>query len=194
EVYQEMSGMLIFVGIFISGMFTLSYGQFMSGWEASHFDRLLSTNISTYNYYMSKLWLFWFISTIMFVLSLPYFYFGQRIVFLNFMAYLFNLGISPLIIFVFSLYNYKKIDLAGSAAFNWQGVSGKNFVLMIPILLIPILLYLLFKLFGVPEYGIYAIGTLGVLGVALTKFWLNQIVKVFQKKKYAIAAGFRENE
>lgn len=194
EAYQEMSGMLIFVGIFISGMFTLSYGQFMSGWEAAHFDRLLSTNISTYNYYMAKLWLFWVISTIMFALSIPYFYFGWKIVFVNFMAYLFNLGITPLIIFIFSLYNYKKIDLAGSAAFNWQGVSGKNFVMMIPVLVLPMLIYGLFKLFGVAEYGLYAVGALGVLGVVFTKYWLNQIVKAFHKKKYVIASGFRENE
>ena len=197
EVYMDMHGMLIFVGIFITGMFTLSYGQFMSGWEASHFDRLLSSNISTYNYYMAKLWLFWTFSTAMFVLSLPYYYFGWKIVFINAMAYLFNLGVTPIIVLAFSLYNYKKIDLAGSAAFNWQGVSGKTFAMMLPVIIVPMLVFFMMKLIVGPENVMYAfasLGALGVLGLLTVKLWLNQIVKAFRKKKYIIADGFRSNE
>jgi len=86
DIYEGFSGILLFIGVMISGMFVLSYGQFMSGWEGSHFDRLLSERISVHNYYYAKLWLFWPICTLMYILSIPYFVFSWKIVFINLMA------------------------------------------------------------------------------------------------------------
>jgi len=193
DIYEGFSGILLFIGVMISGMFVLSYGQFMSGWEGSHFDRLLSERISVHNYYYAKLWLFWPICTLMYILSIPYFVFSWKIVFINLMALFFNLGVTPLIIFFFSLYNYKKIDMSGGAAFNWQGMSAKQFVLMLPIILIPIIIYLPFSIFGSEIYGQIAVGATGLINLIFMKRWVNLFAKEFQKKKYKIAAGFREN-
>ena len=193
EDYNNFMGMFLFIGVMISGMFVLSYGQFMSGWEGGHFDRLLSMKISPYNYYLAKLWLFWVICIFMYILSIPYYLYSWKIVFINLMALFFNLGISPLIIFLFSLYNYKKIDMSGGAAFNWQGMSGKQFIMMLPIMILPMIIYLPFSIAGIPDYGFVAVGVAGLLSLLFIKNWLGIFQRAFEKKKYTIASGFREN-
>jgi hypothetical protein len=40
--YQNSHGFLLFVGIFITGVFTINYGQLLFSWQAQHFDFTLT--------------------------------------------------------------------------------------------------------------------------------------------------------
>lgn len=193
KAYKEMSPMFIFVGIFITGGFMFNYGQFMISWEGNHFDALLAKNINMFKFFQAKLYFFIAACGISFILSLPYAYFGIKIIYFNIAALLFNIGINSLVVLYFGTINRKKIDMNKSSAFNYEGVSATQFILMIPSLLFPILLYLPFSLSGYPLEGVMFLGATGIIGMLFQRPLLNMIVRRFIRQKYRIASAFRQN-
>ncbi|MDB5261155.1 MAG: hypothetical protein JWQ14_436 [Adhaeribacter sp.] len=192
KLYQEGFGMLIFVGIMMTGMFMFNYGQFIPSWQSGHFDALLTRRISPYQFYLAKFWFFVPASLAAFLVTLPYAYFGWKVVLINLAAFLFNIGVNVFVVFYFSVLNTSRIDLSKSSAFNWQGVGASKFVMMLPLILLPLLIYAPFGFLGIPYWGIFTIGLLGVAGFALYKQILKRVAKRFLANKYKIATGFRQ--
>jgi hypothetical protein len=192
KLYIEGFGMLIFVGIMMTGMFMFNYGQFVPSWQSSHFDALLTKRISPYQFYLAKFWFFVPASLVAFLFTLPYAYFGWKVVLINLAAFLFNIGVNIFVVFYFSVLNKGRIDLSKSSAFNWQGVGASKFVMMLPLLLLPLLIYAPFGFMGVPYWGIFALGLLGVLGFIFHRPLLQLVAKRFLAHKYKIATGFRQ--
>jgi len=192
KLYQEGFGMFLFAGIMMTGMFMFNYGQFVPSWQSGHFDALLTKQISPYQFYLAKFWFFVPTSLVAFLVTLPYAYFGWKVVAINLAACLFNIGINTFVIFYFSVLNTNRIDLSKSSAFNWQGVGASKFVMMIPLILLPLLVYAPFGYWGIPYWGIFAVGFLGVAGFALHKQMLKLVANRFLAHKYKIATGFRQ--
>ena len=191
KIYLEMSGMLIFVGLFMTGPILMMYGQYILSWESSYFDGIL-TNIGDFkSYFRAKYYLMVVTTVVAFLVTIPYVYFGTRILMINLACALFNIGISPYIVLFLSSNNKKRLDLSQGSAFNYQGVSGTQFILSIPIFIIPLLIYLPFWAFGNPEAGIAAIGITGLAGIGFNKVLMNVVVQRFEQRKYIIADGFR---
>jgi hypothetical protein len=124
---------------------------------------------------------------------LPYAFFGIKIIYFHIAALLFNIGINAIVVLYFGTINRKKIDMNKSSAFNYEGVSAAQFILMIPSLLFPVLLYLPFSLSGYPLAGIVFLGALGIMGILFQRPLLNLIVRRFIRQKYKIASAFRQN-
>jgi xanthosine utilization system XapX-like protein len=84
------------------------------------------------------------------------------------------------------------MDLSRGAAFNYQGVGASQFLVMLPLLLLPVLIYAFFSLFmdRIPAASI--LGLLGLIGLLFHKTLMQQVVKRFERRKYKIAEGFRE--
>jgi hypothetical protein len=192
KLYLEGFGMLIFVGIMMTGMFMFNYGQFIPSWQSSHFDALLTKRISPYQFYLAKFWFFVPSSLVAFLLTLPYVFFGWKVVVINLATFLFNIGVNVFVVFYFSVLNKNRIDLSKSSAFNWQGVGASKFVMMLPLIFLPLLVYAPFGYLGVPYWGIFAIGLLGVLGFVFHRQLLHLVASRFLKHKYKIATGFRQ--
>jgi Family of unknown function (DUF5687) len=192
-VYMDGFAMLIFVGLILSGMFMFNYGQFVPSWQSGHFDALLTRRISPYQFYQAKFWFFVPITTLCFLLTLPYGLLGMKIVIINLATFLFNIGINVFVIFYFSVYNKSRIDLSKSSAFNWQGVGASKFVMMLPVMAGPILIYAPFGYLDLPYWGICTLGALGVLGLAFHRQLLQMTANRFQEHKYRMAAGFRSS-
>jgi hypothetical protein len=195
EIYTNGFAFLIFPGIFMTGFMMLSYGQFVPGWQSAHFDALLTKRLSPYTFYLGKFWMFVPACVLAYLITLLYGFMpevGGKVVLINTACFLYNIGINTFVVLYLSTYNKKRIDLAKSASFNWQGVGASQFVMMLPALLLPILIYLPFGLMGHPWWGIAAMGTVGLLGFIFHKQLLGVVVKRFQQEKYNIAAGFRQ--
>ncbi|MDN5200124.1 DUF5687 family protein [Fulvivirgaceae bacterium BMA10] len=192
DIYLEGFGFLIFVGIFITGIFLSNYGQLLLSWHSSFFDKILSSNISARDYLESKMWLFVASSAIAFVLSIPYIYFGWKVVIINLACCLFNIGVNSFTILYFGLKNPKKVDLSKGAAFNYEGISATQFILVLPFLLGPILLAVPFMLFDIPWVGVGLLATMGIVGFILKDYWLQLLEKRYNNRKYIIASGFRQ--
>jgi hypothetical protein len=195
EIYTNGFAMLLFPGIFMTGFMMMSYGQFVPGWQSAHFDALLTKRLSPYTFYLAKFWLFVPACTVAYLVTLLYGFMpgqGGKIMLINTACFLYNIGVNTFVVLYLSTYNKKRIDLSKSASFNWQGVGASQFIMMLPALLLPILIYLPFGLMDKPWWGIAAMGLIGFLGFLFHKQLLGVVVKRFQQEKYAIAAGFRQ--
>ena len=192
EFYLEGNYMLIFAGIFITGMFMMNYGQFIPSWESSYFDGVLTSNIESEQYFLSKYYLFLPTSLVAFILSLPYAYFSWKLVFINFTMMLFNIGINAIMVLFFSTYNNRRIDLSKKAVLNWEGVGASQFIMIIPALLLPIGLFFPFEYFLSPTIGYVFLGSISVLSLIFHRYWIKLIARRFDQQKYKIAAGFRK--
>src|SRR5690606_3325563 len=90
--YYQNSSWMVFVGIFITGMFMINFGQFIPAWDSSYYSMLMAQNIPMKLYLNSKAMLLSASVVILTVLSTPYLYFGWDILFLNLACALFNMG------------------------------------------------------------------------------------------------------
>lgn len=189
--YQEMDWFFLFVGIFVTGIFFIQYGQFLLSWESGYFDFVLTRKVSFKQYFESKYYLFVAATTVAFILSLAYGYFGLKIIFFNLAAFLFNIGVNIFLVMRIALFNPKKIDLSKRAAFNYEGVGAAQFLMAFPVLLLPYVVYAPFLIFGLDNYGLVALSVIGLAGFLLREKWLQYLTNSFLKNRHKIAAGFR---
>jgi hypothetical protein len=192
EIYMNMTGMLIFVGAFMTGPILMVYGQYLLSWESSYFDGILTHIDDFHQYFRAKYYIMVGSSLAAYIVTIPYVYFGFEILMINTAAMLFNVGVGPLFVMLMSTNNKKRLDLSKGAAFNYQGVSATQFLMSFPILLMPMLVYLPFWAFGQPVAGIIAIGIIGIVAFAFNKSLINIAVQRFLNRRYIIANGFRQ--
>lgn len=189
---EEMgSVLLVFVGILTSGIFLVNYGQFLGSWESAFFDGILTRSLSLKEHYLAKYYLLNISAILLFTLSLPYVYFGWEVIFINAACLLYNMGVNSQVILFTSTYNKKPIDLSRGAAFNYQGTGAAQFLIVLPIIALPMLVYQGFNVFGLHEWGLVTLALMGLLGLAFRRYLINEVVRNFQEKKYKIAAGYR---
>lgn len=189
--YKDLDFIFVFVGVFITGIFFLNYGQFLLSWDSSFFDFVLTRKSTFKDYFKAKYYLFLTASTVAFVLSLAYGYFGWKIVLINLCAYLFNIGINVFTVMRIAMFSPKKIDLNKRAAFNYEGVGAAQFLIAIPILILPYVIYAPFAIMGYDYAGIVLTGVVGLVGFIFREKWLDGLTSYFIKNRHKIAAGFR---
>lgn len=194
KIYQDSNGMLFFVAIFSTGLAMLMFGQWTISWDSAHFDGLMTKNVSAETYVRANYKLLASFAILSFVLTTPYFLFGWKIMFMHITAFLLNIGVNLFILLYFATYNTKRIDLSKSSAMNYQGVSVKNFLVILPIMFFPIFfVWLLSSVFSL-AVALSSFSVIGIVGLICTKPLINLCAKQFQDRKYALAEGFRESE
>ncbi|PKV62654.1 DUF5687 family protein [Pontibacter ramchanderi] len=193
KVYLEGWGMLIFVGIFVTGSPMFNYGQFVPAWQSAHYDALLTRPITTYQYVKAKYLMFIPSILLVTVLTLPYALFGSKVLLINLASCLFNMGVNSIVVLYFAALNKDRLDLSNGSAFNWQGVGASKFVMMLPMILGPVALFLPFSFMDIPQWGIFAIALAGALGLIFHRQLLQLMAKRLEERKYTLAAGFRQH-
>jgi hypothetical protein len=190
--YNEGYGWLIFVGIFMTGVFMINYGQFLVGWEGAYFDGILTRSYEMEDFYKAKFILIAVTCVITYILSVPYVYFGIKALYINTASFIYNIGLNSFVLLYASTYNRKKIDLSKGSAFNYQGTSATQFIIVLPLMVVPIIIFQSFNAFGAPNGGLIALAAVGLISMAFSKYWFKAIVSNFKEKKYRNAEGFRE--
>lgn len=194
-IYADKPGWLFFAAIFTTGILMIMYGQWIMSWESSYFDTILTKNIPTKTYMRANYYLLLAFNTISFVLTTPYFFFfGKELVFLHLAAYLYNTGVNISLFLIFSSFNTKRVDLNARSSFNYQGTTYKSFLIVLPILFIPMIVIGVASFFDKTNIGLFIMGSLGLIGFIFRERLIDQSVKLLIKRKYIIAQGFREKE
>ncbi|WP_461533227.1 DUF5687 family protein [Sinomicrobium sp.] len=193
-VYENMSGWYVFVGIFISGIFMINFGQFIPAWDSAYYGMLMAQPVSLEKYLSSKYSLLSFSTLLLFLLGLPYAYFGWDIVLLNAACVLYNTGVNIPILLFAGAYNKKCIDMDKSSFLNYQGTGIAQFILMIPLIIIPLLLWILCKAIWSIDVALYVIAILGLVGLVLRKVVIKYLAGLYKERKYIALDGFREKE
>lgn len=189
----EGLGWKIFAGIFMTGIFMINYGQFLVGWEGAYFDGILTRAYPMEDFFKAKFLLLVTSALISYLLTLFYVAFTLDALWVNTACFLYNIGVNSFVLLFASTYQRKKIDLTKGSAFNYQGTSATQFIIILPLMILPILIFQGFNLFDRPYYGLAALGAMGLMSLAFAKYWFREIIKNFIEKKYRNAAGFREN-
>ena len=191
-IYREMPIFFVFIGIFVTGIFLMNFGQFIPAWDSGYYKMLMSQNIKYEEYLKSKYTLMALSVIIMFVLSIPYVYFGWEILVAHFAAAVYNLGINTYVILFAGSYNRKKINLDQRAAFNYQGTGAVQWLIGLPLMGLPVLIFWpMYKLVSF-EVGIITLIALGVLGIALHQKILKETTKKYLASKYKMIDAFSQ--
>lgn len=194
DIYREDNGMLFFVAVLITGIFMLMFGQWIIGWDSMHFDGLMTKNVPTRTYIEANYYLMVAFCVVSFALTTPYFYFGTKIIYMHLAAFLFNIGINVFLLLFFATYNTKRIDLSKGSVMNYQGTTFKNFIIVVPIILLPMFLIWVLSLFVSINAALFILGAAGFAGILFHKPLINLCAEQFNNRKYALAEGFRESE
>ena len=191
--YQGWVPMFIFVGIFVTGIFMINFGQFIPAWDSAYYKLLMSQNIKYKEYLKSKYLLMNISAVALFVLSIPYVYFGWKILLIHFAAMVYNIGVNSHVLLYGGSFNRKRIDLSQRAAFNYQGTGAVQWIIGLPLLLFPVLIfYLPYKFIGF-EAGIATLIIIGGLGILFHKKIMDFIVKKYLASKYKMIAAFEQD-
>lgn len=184
--------MLVFVGIFITGIFAINFGQFIPAWDSSYYSMMMSQNIPLRLYLESKTTLMYFSVIVLFIFSTPYLYFGKHILILNLACAIYNLGINVPMIMYTGSFNKKRIDLDKSSMMNYQGMGAAQWILGIPVLVIPIAIWAISEYFTGFYFATGLLAFLGLAGLLGRNLIMNFIVNAYQKKKYVMIDGFKQ--
>ncbi|MFS4455293.1 DUF5687 family protein [Maribacter sp. 2304DJ31-5] len=192
EIYGTMMPIFAFLGVFMTGIFLTNFGQFIPAWDSSYYSMIMTQNIPLRKYLESKATLISVSVVAMFLLTIPYVYFGWHALAINFGCALYNLGINIPVILFFGSFNKKRIELDKSPFGNMQGISATQFLIMLPVLGAPILIFTtVYYLFSM-EAAVLVLSIMGIIGFALKNYLLNGITEQYRSKKYGMIAGFRE--
>ena len=134
------------------------------------------------------------------ILSLPYLYFGLDVYLMILSGAFFNVGLGTWITLYGGMLNKQplKLNLKAKAFENTQAFSGAQFLMVLPKMALPVLLYTIPARFLNYGYdinhtaGIASLALSGILGLVFKKQILNLMVKLFAKDKHATLKAFTQ--
>ena len=191
--YQGMPWFFVFIGVFSTGIFLINFGQFIPAWDSGYYKLLMSQNIKYEQYLKSKFTLMAVSVIILFVLGIPYVFFGWKILLAHFAAAIYNIGVNTHVILLGGSFNRKKIDLSQKAAFNYQGTGAVQWLIGIPLLLLPMGLFAAFYFLISFEIACLVLIILGVIGIVLHQKLMKSITQKYLNSKYKMIDAFDQN-
>jgi len=184
-------GWFMFIAIFTTGGFALTYGQLLLSWNSGHFDLLLTKMGSIKEIFKAKYYLQCIIVIAQGMLLILYgFYKTEYFLLMPAMTF-YNLGFVLFLYMLLASYNSKKIDSNKGAAMNYEGFSLSLFLIIIPIMAVPLGLYFLCSYFGNANLGIYITAFIGIFGFVFHDKLIDISVALFKKNRYKIGTAFR---
>ncbi len=192
--YIEGGGMwfALFFWILAIGFPMANYGQFLFSWESPHFDFFMARNVSFEEFLDAKYYL---LAGFNFIVAVPCLLYGlidPIFLLIAPAAALFNAGVNVYIVLYIATYNGRRIDPNKQSYMNWEGVGASQFIMIIPFLVLPILLYLLFDYIGGQYMGFASLAVAGILGLAGKRFLLPLLIRQFEGRKYALVSSFKK--
>lgn len=193
-MYQNIPWFFVFIGVFSTGIFLINFGQFIPAWDSGYYKMLMSQNIKYEQYLKSKFTLMALSVIVLFVLGIPYVFFGWKILLAHFAAAIYNVGVNTHVMLYGGSYNRKKIDLNQKAAFNYQGTGAVQWIIGIPLLILPMGLFALFYYLVGFELACLIIAVLGGIGIILHQKLMRMITEKYLESKYKMIQAFNANE
>jgi hypothetical protein len=186
--------MRIFAGIFVSGGFLFTFGQFVPSWDSAYYPLMMTQNISYKGYLSSKWWLVVIATFISTVLASFYLYFGWQIYLTIIVGAIYNIGVNSHLVLLGGAFTKTPIDLESSkGAFGDKKAFNTNAMLLsLPKLLLPILLYWAGSSLMNPSLGLIFVAIAGVLGFALRDKVFSMIEKIYKTEKYKTIDAYKQ--
>ncbi len=197
-IYRDYDGeapefILVLGGIFMTGIFSMMYGQFFPSWHSRYYPFLMSQNVKMKQVLQSAFFLMAVTNVVYYLLSLGYMFITPKVLYVHFVVMLYNIGVNSFVIFALGLNNLKAIDLEQRAMFNYQGMGATQFLITFPILFGPLAIYgVLSLLFGkTATYFIF--GGIGLLGIILHPYLIDYFSKKYLKRKHKMITAYKNS-
>ena len=190
--YADKEFMYVLVGVFSTGTFLINFGQFIPAWDSGYYNMLMSQNFKYERYLKSKFTIMTISVVALFVLGIPYVYFGWKVLLVHFAAMIYNVGVNTHVILYGGTFNRKKINLDEKAAFNFQGTGAVQWIIGIPLMLLPMAIFGLINWLISFEMATATITIMGFTGIALNKKLMTAITKKYIANKYVMIHAFNQ--
>jgi len=184
----------IFAGIFVSGGFLFSFGQFVPSWDSSYYPLLMSQNIK-YRLYLESKWYLMVIATIVStILASFYLYFGWQAYAAVVAGAIYNIGVNSHIVLWGGAYIKTPIDLTSNkkAFGDKKAFNVKTLLLTIPKLLLPMAIYAPGHVLHGELLGFSLIVVVGVLGFLFKNRVFTLIESIYKTEKYKTIAAYKQ--
>jgi hypothetical protein len=194
DIYRTPT-MMMFMGLFVTGGFQFTFGQRVPAFDSAYYPLMMTQNVPYKEYLKAKWWLMNIVTAISIVIALFYAYFGWNVYFAFFAAGLYNIGVNSQFTLWSGAYNKNLIDLNSKEKRVGQKntLSFKAFILMIPKMLLPMIVYgLVERFFGISA-AVISIGILGLLGFVFREKIFDIIIKKYKTEKYSTIEAFKKD-
>lgn len=182
----------IFIGTFVTGIFMIQYGQLFLSWNSQNFDFYMSRPDGLTALIRGKYLLFVMISFVCFLLSVPYVYYGYDVILVHAATFLFNIGVTIHLIINLALWKPKPMDLSKGSFFNYEGVGLAQYLMIIPIVIVPYIVFVPVALIFDGYAGLLALGVIGSIGMIYNEKLSGFAVRRLNRDKYQISTSFRQ--
>jgi hypothetical protein len=186
--------MKVFAGIFVSGGFLFTFGQFIPSWDSAYYQLLMSQNIPYKEYIKSKWWLMVIGTVISTLLASFYLYFGIHTYLIVVVAAIFNIGVNSHLVMLGGAFVKTPIDLTTSkqAFGDKQAFNVKTMLIAIPKMALPMVLYAAGYYLFSPNIGLLFVALAGVIGFLFRDYVFSKIEKIYKSEKYATIAAYKQ--
>ncbi|WP_396602645.1 DUF5687 family protein [Algibacter sp. R77976] len=191
--FMKITPSYIFVGIFSTGIFLMNFGQFIPAWDSSYYKLLMTQNLKYEQYLNSKFTLMAISVLILFVLGIPYVFFGWKVLLAHFAAAIYNIGVNTHVLLLGGSFNRKNINLDKKAAFNYQGTGAVQWLIGIPLFLLPLGVFVAFYFLIGFEIGCLVLIIFGVIGIVFHQKLMKLITQKYLDSKYKMIDAFNQN-
>ncbi len=184
----------IFAGIFVSGGFLFSFGQFVPSWDSAYYPLLMSQNIR-YKEYLESKWYLMVIATIFStILASFYLYFGWQAYAAVVVGAIYNIGVNSHMVLWGGAYIKTPIDLtsAKKAFGDKKSFNVKTLLLTIPKLFLPMIIYSIGHFTYGEVLGFALVAVSGLAGLLFKNKVFSIIEKIYKSEKYKTLVAYKQ--
>lgn len=184
----------IFAGIFVTGGFLFSFGQYVPSWDSSYYPLMMSQNIQ-YREYLTSKWYLVIIATIISTfLATFYIYFGWEAYIAILVGAIYNIGVNSYLVLWGGAYVKTPIDLTSNkkAFGDKQAFNAKTLLLTLPKLLLPIIIYAIGHFLINPTAGYIFVALFGAAGFVFKNKAFQMIENIYKKEKYKTLLAYKQ--
>lgn len=186
--------MHMFAGIFVTGGFLFTFGQFVPSWDSAYYPLMMTQNIPYKGYLSSKWWLIVIATAVSTVIASFYLYFGLEIYLIIIVGAVYNIGVNSHLVLLGGAFTKTPVDLNSSkGAFgDKKAFNVKTMLISLPKLLLPMIIYAVGYYLINPMTGLALVALTGVLGFALRNKVFVMIEKVYKTEKYKTIDAYKQ--
>lgn len=186
--------MKIFAGIFVSGGFLFTFGQFVPSWDSAYYPLMMTQNIPYRNYLTSKWWLIVIATCISTIAASFYLFMGWEVYLTIVVAAIYNIGVNSHLVLYAGAYTKTPVDLGASkGAFgDKKAFNIQTMLISLPKLLLPVLLYAVGLYIFNANTGLALVAIAGILGFAFRNKMFSIIEKVYKTEKYKTIDAYKQ--
>ncbi len=184
----------IFAGIFVTGGFLFTFGQYVPSWDSSYYPLMMSQNI-VYREYLNAKWAMITIATMAStVLGSFYIIFGWDVYAAILTGAIYNIGVNGHLVLLSGAFIKSPIDLTTTTKpfGDKQAFNAKTLLLSLPKLFLPMILYFIGSLFGGEWVGYMTVAFTGLLGFFLKNKVFNWIETLYKVEKHKTLEAYKQ--